>query len=188
MFPNLHKKSMPNRYFYAMNLFYRCILLLILTGMVTVGCDSPGGKGSRHHGKADVQASAENSAHLRPDLFIAGPGTLDGCVGLYTYDSLNIATENLDVDKGEKIFATKASSFAFLRIHNHNITLQYDHAGSGVADKNTTREVYRGGDYTAILVTHKLQAQGETIIIAGTLEIIRGTQHFRVKIKGVSGC
>ena len=179
---------MPNPYFYAMNLFYRCILLLILTGVTIVGCDGPGGKASHHHGKADAPASAENSANLRPDLFVAGPGTLDGCVGLYTYDSLNIATGSLDVDKGEKIFATKTSSFAFLRIHNHNITLQYDHAGSGSVDKNTVREVYRGGEYTAILVVHSLQAEGETIIIAGTLEIIRGTQHFKVKVKGVSGC
>lgn len=179
---------MPNPYFYAMNLFYRCILLLILTGVTIAGCDGPGGKASHHHGKADVPASAENSANLRPDLFVAGPGTLDGCVGLYTYDSLNIATGSLDVDKGEKIFATKTTSFAFLRIHNHNITLQYDHAGSGPVDKNTVREVYRGGEYTAILVVHSLQAEGETIIIAGTLEIIRGTQHFKVKVKGVSGC
>jgi hypothetical protein len=59
-----------------MNLFYRCILLLILTGMTVVGCDGPGGKAPHHHGKADAPASAENSANLRPDLFVAGPGTL----------------------------------------------------------------------------------------------------------------
>jgi hypothetical protein len=81
---------------------------LILTGVLTiVGCDAPGGKASHHHGKADAPASAENSANLRPDLFVAGPGTLEGCVGLYTYDSLNIATDSLDVDKGEKIFVRR---------------------------------------------------------------------------------
>jgi hypothetical protein len=37
-------------------------------------------------------------------------------------------------------------------------------------------------------VVHSLQAEGETIIIAGTLEIVRGAQHFKVKVKGVSGC
>ncbi len=172
-----------------MNFFNRWLLLLILTGVMTTGCDSPGGKASHHHGKTDAApAPTENATFLRPDLFTAGPGTLDGCVGLYTYDSLNIATESLDVDKGEKIFATKASSFAFLRMHNHNVTLQYDKAGSGPVDKNTVREVYKGGDYTAILVIHSLQAQGETIVIAGTLEIIQGNKHFKVKIKGVSGC
>jgi hypothetical protein len=171
-----------------MNSFNRCLLLLILTGVMTAGCDSPDGKAPHHHGKADAAPAIENSAFLRPDLFVAGPGTLEGCVGLYTYDSLDVATENLDVDKGQKIFATKASSFAFLRIHNHNVVLQYDHTGSGAVDKNTVREVYKGGDYTAILVTHSLQAQGETILIAGTLEIIQGNKHFKVKIKGVSGC
>jgi hypothetical protein len=55
-------------------------------------------------------------------------------------------------------------------------------------DKKTVREVYRNGEYTAILVTHSLQAEGETILISGTLEIIRGNQHFKVKVKGVSGC
>ena len=178
---------MPNTYFYAMNPINRCLLLLILTGVMTAGCDSPGDKAPRRHAKADAPP-AENNSFLRPDVFIAGPGTLEGCVGLYTYDSLNIATESLDVDKGQKIFATKASSFAFLRIHNHNVTLQYDKAGSGSVDKNTVREVYRGGDYTAILVIHSLQAQGETILTAGTLEIIRGPQHFKVKVTGVSGC
>ena len=183
---NLHKKSVPNPYFYAMNPFNRYLLLFLLAGWLAAGCDSPGDGTSRHRGKVDPAEG--NAMQLRPDLFVTGPGTLDGCVGLYTYDSLNVAFDSLDVDKGRKIFATKASSFAFLRIHNRNITLQYDRAGSGAVDKKTFREVYRGGEYTAILVTHSLQAEGETIIATGTLEIIRGSQHFKVKIKGVSGC
>jgi hypothetical protein len=177
---------MPNPYFYPMNPFNRCLLLLLLAGWLVAGCDSPGDGTSRHHGKSDPAEG--NAAQLRPDLFVTGPGTLDGCVGLYTYDSLNVAFDSLDVDKGRKIFATKASSFAFVRIHNRNITLQYDRAASGAVDKKTVREVYRGGEYTAILVTHSLQAEGETILISGTLEIIRGARHFKVKVKGVSGC
>jgi hypothetical protein len=169
-----------------MNLFNRYLLLLLLAGWFVAGCDSPGDGTARHRGKTDPAEG--NAAQLRPDLFVTGPGTLDGCVGLYTYDSLNVAFDSLDVDKGRKIFATKASSFAFLRIHNRNITLQYDRAGSGEVDKKTVREVYRNGEYTAILVTHSLQAEGETILLSGTLEIIRGNQHFKVKVKGVSGC
>ena len=52
---------------------------------------------------------------MRPDVFVAAPGTVEGCVGLYTYDSLDIAYDALDVDKGRKIFVTKSNDFAFFR-------------------------------------------------------------------------
>jgi hypothetical protein len=185
MFPNLHKKSVPIPYFYGMNVFNRSLLLLLMAGFLAVGCDEPGNGGSRRHGKPD---SSENSAFLRPDIFISGPNTLEGCVGLYTYESLNIAFDNLDVDKGRKIFATKTSAFAYLRMHNKDMVLHYDKAGSGKVDDKTTREVYRGGEYTAIIITHSLQEQGEAVWLAGTLEIIHGDKHFKVKVRGLSGC
>jgi hypothetical protein len=168
-----------------MNLFNRSLLLLLMTGFLAVGCDEPGNGGSRHPRKVD---SPGNSAFLRPDVFISAPNTLEGCVGLYTYDSLNIAFDSLDVDKGRKIFATKSSAFAFLRMHNRDIVLHYDRAGSGKVDDKTTREVYRGGEYTAVLITHSLQEQGETVWSAGTLEIIRGDKHFKIKVRGLTGC
>ncbi len=169
-----------------MNLFNRSRLLLLAALILAIGCDEPGNRGGgRRHGKVD---SPENSNALRPDVFISGPNTLEGCVGLYTYDSLNIAFDNLDVDKGRKIFATKTSAFAYLRMHNKDIVLHYDQAGSGKVDDKTTREVYRGGEYTAILITHSLQEQGETVWSSGTLEIIHGDKHFKVKVRGLSGC
>jgi len=175
-------------YIYSMNPFYRCLLLLLLAGFVIPGCDSPGRNASHRHGKVDSLSAGDNSALLRPDFFFSAPGNVEGCVGLYTYDSLNIAFDSLDVDKGKKIFVTKAADFAFFRIHGKAIVLHFDSAQSRQLDKKTFKEVYRGEEYTAVLITHTLQEEGEAAWLTGTLEIIRGDKHFKVKVRGLSGC
>src|SRR5580704_13149042 len=100
--------------------------LLLLTWVVVAiaGCDSKDKKSS-HQGKPDNPV-AENNEFLRPDLFSAAPEKVEGCVGLYTYDSLNIPFENLDVDKGKKIVVTKTGEFAFFRLHGKDVYLHYD--------------------------------------------------------------
>jgi hypothetical protein len=169
-----------------MNSFHR-LLLLSLSVCVMAGCDSPGTKTSHHHGKPD-SAVTENTEFLRPDIFSASPDKVEGCVGLYTYDSLNINFDSLDVDKGKKILATKTTDFAFLRLHRKDIYLAYDRAKSGPIDKKTFKEVYRGNDYTVVLITHTLREEGESVWSTGTLEIIQGDKHFLIKIRGLSGC
>jgi hypothetical protein len=169
-----------------MSPFNRLLLLLILAGLLAVaGCDSPGNRNGRRHEKG---GGAEKNDFLRPDIFLAAPGTVEGCVGLYTYDSLDIAFEALDVDKGRKIFATKATEFAYFRLHNKDMVLHYDQEQSKQLDSKTFKEVYKGGEYTAVLITHTIQTQGETVWMAGTLEIIKGDKHFVMKIRGLSGC
>src|SRR5580698_8429195 len=98
-------------YFYEMNTFHR-LMLLSWVGCVMPGCDAPDKK----------TAHAENTEFLRPDVFSASPDKVEGCVGLYTYDSLNVAFDSLDVDKGKKILATKTAEFAFIRLH-HRISI-----------------------------------------------------------------
>ncbi len=61
-------------------------------------------------------------------------------------------------------------------------------AKSGPIDKKTYKEVYRGNGYTVVLITHALRVEGETQWETGTLEIIQGDKHFRIKVKGLSGC
>jgi hypothetical protein len=180
----------PIPYFYGMNSFFRCLLSLLLAVVVISGCDSPGRNGSRHHGKTDPSSAADNSAALRPDIFFSAPGNVEGCVGLYTYDSLNIAFDSLDVDKGRKIFVTKATDFAFFRLHRKDIILHYIEAESRQIDKQTFKEVYRGDGYMAVLVTQMIREEGETVWSTGTLEIIQieGNKHFKIKIRGLSGC
>jgi hypothetical protein len=164
--------------------------LFLLTCFVIPACDSPGGNSPRHHGKADPPSGGDNNAALRPEVFYSAPGTVEGCVGLYTYDSLNIAFDSLDVDKGKKIFVTKATDFAFFRLHRKDIILHYVQAESTQMDKTTFKEVYRGDNYTAVLITHSIQEEGETVWSTGTLEIIQieGNKHFKIKIRGLSGC
>jgi hypothetical protein len=174
-------------YFYEMNARFALLLLLSLAFCAISGCDSPDRKTSHRHGKPDSTAT-ENSEFLRPDIFFSSPGRVDGCVGLYTYDSLNVAFDSLDVDKGKKIFVTVSTDFAFLRLHRKDVYLHYDSAKSGPIDKKTFKEVYRGNEYTVVLITHELRVEGETQWSTGTLEIIQGDKHFRIKVKGLSGC
>jgi len=169
-----------------MNSFHR-ILLLLLGVCVISGCDSPDKKTSHRRGKLDSAAS-EDTEFLRPDIFSASPDKVEGCVGLYTYDSLNIAFDSLDVDKGKKILVTKTSEFAFFRLHRKDVYLRYDSAKSGPIDKGVFREVYRGNEYTVVLITHTIREEGESEWSTGTLEIIHRDKHFRIKIKGLSGC
>jgi hypothetical protein len=177
-------------YIYSMNPFYRCLLLFLVAGFVIPGCDSPGKNTSHRHGKVDSPSAGENSTALRPDIFFSAPGKVEGCVGLYTYDSLNIAFDSLDVDKGKKIFVTVPTSFAFFRLHRKDVFLHYDSTQSNQIDSKTFREVYRGNDYTAVLITHSVREEGETVWSTGTLEIIQiqGNKHFKIKIRGLSGC
>lgn len=167
-----------------MNRFYR-LFLVVAAVCWACGCDSPGGKPAHRHGRSDSAES--NSPELRPDIFSSAPENVEGCVGLYTYDSLNIPFDSLDVDKGKKILATKTETFAFFRLHGRNIILRYDSAESKPGEKES-REVYRGSDFKVVLVTRSLQEEGEAVKESGTLEIIHGDKHFVIRVKGLSGC
>jgi hypothetical protein len=177
---------MKKYYFYEMNSFHR-LLLLSWSFSVMSGCDSPDKKTAHRHGRPD-SAATENTEFLRPDVFSVSPDKIEGCLGLYTYDSLNIDFDSLDVDKGKKILATKTTEFAFLRLHHKDIYLPYDRAKSGPIDKKTNKEVYRGNDYTVILITRRVREEGESEWSTGTLEIIFSEKHFLIKIRGLSGC
>ena len=168
-----------------MNSFHR--LLLLSTAVYTIyGCDSSDKKTSHHH-KPDG-AVTENSEFLRPDVFSSAPDKIEGCLGLFTYDSLDISFENLDVDKGKKIVATKTGEFAFFRLHGKDVFLRYDSAKSGPIDKKTVREVYRGTEYTVILITQQVRTEGEAAWLTGTLEVVSKDKRFKIKVKGLEGC
>jgi len=168
-----------------MKRFHR--LFLVLFGAFwAVACDSPPGKPGNPHGRPDSVAGT--GAGLRPDTFNSAPANIEGCVGLYTYDSLNIPFDSLDVDKGKKILATKTESFAFFRLRGRNIILRYDSAQSGKLGDKEFREVYRGNDFKIILTLRTQEQEGESVKESGTFEIIQGDRHFTVKVKGLSGC
>ena len=107
---------------------------------------------------------------------------------MYTYDSLKTSFDNLDVDKGKKILATKTAELAYLRYRGKDVVMKYDKKESKVVDKQTTREVYRGNGYVVVLTIQIIQVKGEEMLSTGTLEISQGDKKVKIKISGVSGC
>ncbi len=169
-----------------MNLFNRPLLIFLLGVVVVAGCDEPPKKHSPHHSKDT--AAAEKNTLPPPDIFVAAPHTIEGCVGLYTYDSLKTSFDNMDVDKGKKILATKTAEFAFLRYRGKDVVMKYDRKESKVVDKTTNKEVYRGNGFVVVLLTQVIQVKGEEMLSTGTLEIIQGDKRIKIKISGVGGC
>lgn len=169
-----------------MNLFNRPLLICLLGIVIVAGCDEPPKKHSNHRSRDT--AAAEKNTLPPPDIFVAAPHTIEGCVGLYTYDSLKTSFDNMDVDRGKKILATKTAEFAFLRYHGKDVVMKYDKKESKVVDKATTREVYRGAGFVVVLQTQVIQVKGEEMLSTGTLEIIQGDKRIKIKISGVAGC
>lgn len=176
-----------------MNLFNRSLLICCLLATFA-GCDEPAPKkhAGRHSASSTTAASGSTSAAVAalalPDIFVAAPHTIQGCVGLYTYDSLKSTFDNMDVDKGKKILATKTAEFAYLRFHGKDITLKYDKKESKVVDKTTSKEVYKGNGFMVVLMTQVIQVKGEEMLSTGTLEISQGGKKVVIKVSGVSGC
>jgi hypothetical protein len=174
-----------------MNLFNRPLLICLFSIAVIAGCDEPPKKHvTRHAAAADASgsAAAEKNTLPPPDIFVAAPHTIEGCVGLYTYDSLKTSFDNMDVDKGRKILATKTAEFAFLRWHGKDVVMKYDKKESKVVDKTTNKEVYRGNGFVVVLMMQVIQVKGEEMLSTGTLEIIQGDKRIKIKVSGVSGC
>ena len=173
-----------------MNLLNRSLLIFLLASLFIAGCDDPPKKRAVRRPKettAPAPAVVERNTLPPPDIFVASPHTIQGCVGLYTYDSLK-SSFDMDVDKGKKILATKTAEFAYLRVHGKDVLLKYDRKESKVVDKTTNKEVYRGNGYVVVLLTQVIQVKGEEMLSTGTLEIIQGDKRVKIKISGVSGC
>jgi len=174
-----------------MNLFNRPLLICLLSIAVIAGCDEPPKKHVTRHGAAAADGAGAGAAANTlppPDIFVAAPHTIEGCVGLYTYDSLKTSFDNMDVDKGKKILATKTAEFAFLRWHGKDVVMKYDKKESKVVDKMTTKEVYRGNGFVVVLMIQVIQVKGEEMLSTGTLEIIQGEKRIKIKVSGVGGC
>jgi hypothetical protein len=167
-----------------MNLLNCSLAALLATVFLAAGCGQFGDDKPHHK---EVKSAP---ALFHPDVFVVAPDKIAGCSGLYTYDSLNVAFDNLDVDKGKKIFATKTKVLAFLRVHNQDVFLKYDAAESKAANEKSPKEIeiYKGSGYVAVLTLHMMNAEGEVVWKGGTLEITWGKQKVTIKIRGISGC
>ena len=171
-------------YFYAMKSLKPPFFTVLLLAAMMTACDQFD-KPARH-GKSD---SVMGYAALRPQVFITAPDSLEGCQGLYTYDSLKIPFDSLDVDKGKKIFVTKPTEFGILMLGNKKVALKYDRDESKELGAKSFKEVYKGNDGLMVILTDQaIKKDGEVVWVTGTLEIRRGKSWIRVRIRGVVGC
>src|ERR1700744_2503280 len=170
-----------------MNLLNRSLLLLFGCSLIFLSCGQFGPDDGKPHKKP---AAIDNTAALlaRPGVFTNAPAKIEGCEGLYTYDSLNIPFDNLDVDKGQKIFAIKSSAFGYFKMGGHDVYLGYDSSQSRRLDDKTIKEVFRGNGYVAVLIVKTLEGEGEAVWEEGTLEIVKGVKRVKIKVRGLSGC
>ena len=154
---------------------FRTLLFSAWALMFAVAC-SHSQKDSKRAGN---QSFGDSSLHLA--AFSSVPDTLEGCSGTYTFDTL-------DLKKGDKIFLTKLSEFAIIRIGKKDIYLKYDSLDSREINEKTQKEVFKGYGYTAILITRVDKVVDETFESSGTLEIIGNKRRIKIKVHGIAGC
>jgi hypothetical protein len=140
--------------------------------------------------------SARSQAQSKGDIvklnyFEKIPPELDGCNGLYTYDSVSL-------NRKKYIIVTDLSEFALININGNQIRLKYEGSGLLAGDNSQTKKtfntVYNGKNIQLILNTKpekkaaKNSEESETWRDRGTLEIIMGDRHVKIRVHGISGC
>jgi hypothetical protein len=128
---------------------------------------------------------------LKLNYFEKIPPEVDGCNGLYTYDSVSL-------NRKKYIIVTDLSEFALININGNQIRLKYEGngllAGDNSQAKKTFNTVYNGKNIQLILNTRpekkgaKSWEESETWRDRGTLEIIVGDRHVKIRVHGISGC
>src|SRR5689334_8151035 len=107
------------------------------------------------------------------------PPQIDGCSGLYTYDTTSMK-------KKKYIIVTDLQELGFIKIMGKEIKLK---VSSEKELSNTTfRTVFKGDGYIITLTTKTGKQIDEVSIETGTLEIIKGSQTITLKVHGEAGC
>ena len=108
------------------------------------------------------------------------PTEIDGCSGLFTYDTTSLK-------KKRYIIVTDLQEFAFIKVNGKQIMLKQ--IQNKQLTKMTFKTIYKGDGYTIILTTtigKKLDIEGS--LEMGTLEILKESYKLLIKIHGESGC
>src|SRR5215469_16157193 len=116
---------------------------------------------------------------IKLDFFNKIPFQIDGCSGLYTYDSTSLK-------KKKYIVVTDLQETAFINVDGKQITLKL--IKNVEFSKDSYRTIYKGSGYTIVLTTKTLKQSDEVWIEGGTLEISKGQNKVTIKIHGESGC
>lgn len=122
----------------------------------------------------------QNSEIVKPDFINHIPQDIEGCTGLYTFDTTNLK-------KKAYIIETDLRQTAFIKINGKLIKLKL------LSNKNLPGENYKssytGEGYTVILITKTVkQIDVEKSLDSGTLEINKGKEKIKIKVHGISGC
>ena len=132
----------------------------------------------------------QKAQRIKLNYFDKIPAEVDGCSGLYTYDTVSLKRKKY-------IVVTDLSENAIININGEQIQLKYTGegamAGANSQPKKIFNGLYKGTNYQLILNTRpeKKPAKGEeseTWRDRGTLEVIIGDRHVRMKVHGISGC
>jgi hypothetical protein len=127
-----------------------------------------------------VSTGQQQTRALKLDFFSKIPSAIDGCSGLYTYDT--ILTK-----KKKYIIVTDLQELAFIRINGKEIKLT--RISNKELPKQTYVSKYSGDGYTVILTTKTGKQTGDEVYSeTGSIEVIKGTEKIMIKIHGESGC
>ena len=127
-----------------------------------------------------VVSGQEKVQSIKLDFFNKVPSEIDGCSGLYTYDSTSLKSKKY-------IIITDLQETAFIKVDGKQITLK--RISNSELSKNSYKTVYKGSGYTVVLTTKILKQSGDEVWIeGGSVEISKGQTKVIIKIHGESGC
>ncbi len=139
---------------------------------------------------AGIKAQAKED-RFKLNYFDRIPPEVDGCNGLYTYDTVSLKSKKY-------IIVTDLSEYAMINVNGNQIQLKYSGngalAGVNAQAKKIFNTVYKGKNYQVILNTKPEKKAGknweesETWRDRGTVEIIVGDRHVKIRVHGISGC
>jgi len=116
---------------------------------------------------------------LSVDFITKIPPQIDGCSGLYTYDTTSMK-------KKKYIIVTDLQELGFIKIMGKEIKLKV--SSKKELSATTFRTVFIGEGYIITLTTKTGKQIDEVSIETGTLEIIKGSQKITLKVYGEAGC
>lgn len=129
------------------------------------------------YGFADVQAPIPP---IKLDFFKSIPNEIDGCSGLYTYDTTSLKDQ-------QYIFVTNLQDLAFIRINGKTISLK--EMSREQLSPTSWRKVYDSDEYSVILVTKESKRVVDYVYLyTGILEITNDSGYIKIQVHGECGC
>jgi hypothetical protein len=122
----------------------------------------------------------QTNASIKLDFFKSIPKVIDGCSGIYTYDTTRLKKERY-------IFISNVQDLGLIKVNGKTISLKM--VSNKQLSKVSWKYVFKGSGYIITLTTQQVKQTGEEVSLeSGTLEVINGANKLTTKIHGESGC